>query len=109
MVEIVDHLVGRVLANLDETDLAKNTLVVFTSDNGGHPEIAGNGPLRGSKCKGFEWGLRVQGIGRWRGRVRAGAVSDVPFLATAIIQTTADANGTALPRDVRLDELNTLP
>jgi uncharacterized sulfatase len=109
MVETLDHLVGRVLVALDELDLAQNTLVVFTSDNGGHPEFSANGPLRGSKWNVYEAGLRVPWIVRWPGKVRAGATSDAPFIGTDLLPTLAAATGTALPRGVALDGRNVLP
>src|SRR5690606_35713020 len=65
MVETMDHLVGQVLTALDELGLSENTLVVFTSDNGGHPEFAANSPLRGSKWNLYEGGVRVPLIVRW--------------------------------------------
>jgi uncharacterized sulfatase len=109
MVETLDHLVGRLLAALDEAGLAQNTLVVFTSDNGGHPEFSANGPLRGSKWNLYEGGLRVPWIVRWPGRVRAGGTSDVPFIGTDLLPTLAAATGTQLPRGVTLDGRNVLP
>jgi arylsulfatase A len=108
MVETLDHLVGQVLAALDELDLAGNTLVVFTSDNGAHPEFAANGPLRGSKWNLYEAGVRVPWIVRWPGRVPAGAVSDTPFIGTDLLPTLAAATGAELPRGVPLDGRNVL-
>ncbi len=109
MVELLDHYVGRLLAALDELGLAENTLVVFTSDNGGHPEFAANGPRRGSKWNVYEGGLRVPWIVRWPGRVPAGATNDAPFIGTDLLPTLAAATGAALPRGVTLDGRNVLP
>jgi uncharacterized sulfatase len=109
MVEILDHLVGRVLAVLDESGLGRNTLVVFTSDNGGHPEFSANGPLRGSKWNVYEGGVRVPWIVRWPGHVRAGATDDAPFIGTDLMPTLAAATGAKLPRGVALDGRNVLP
>lgn len=103
MVEILDHLVGQVLTTLDELGLAKTTLVVFTSDNGGHPEFAANGPLRGSKWNLYEAGVRVPWIVRWPGQVPAGKTSDAPFIGTDLLPTLAAATGAALPKGVVLD------
>lgn len=103
MVETLDHLVGRVLLTLDELGLADNTLVVFTSDNGGHPAYAANGPLRGSKWNLYEAGLRVPWIVRWPGRVRAGAVSDAPFVGTDLLPTLCRAAGVPPRAGVPLD------
>lgn len=109
MVEILDHLVGRVLTTLDELGLAENTLVIFTSDNGGHPEFSTNGPLRGSKWNLYEGGVRVPWLVRWPGRVSAGATSDAPFIGTDLLPTLAAATGAALPPGVSLDGRNVLP
>lgn len=109
MVEILDHLVGRVLTTLDELGLAENTLVIFTSDNGGHPEFSTNAPLRGSKWNLYEGGVRVPWVVRWPGRVPAGATGDAPFIGTDLFPTLAAATGTPLPEDVPLDGRNVLP
>ncbi len=109
MVETLDHLVGRVFSALDELGLAENTLVIFTSDNGGHPEFSANGPLRGSKWNLYEGGLRVPWIVRWPGRIPAGATSAAPFIGTDLLPTVAAATGAPLPRGVELDGRNVLP
>jgi uncharacterized sulfatase len=109
MVEMLDHLVGQVLTTLDELGLASNTLVVFTSDNGGHPEFSANGPLRGSKWNLYEGGVRVPWIVRWPGRVPAGATNDAPFIGTDLLPTLAAATGSALPPGAPLDGRNVLP
>lgn len=109
MVETLDHHVGRLLAALDELGLAANTLVVFTSDNGGHPVYSANGPLRGSKWNLYEGGVRVPWIVRWPGRVAAGRVSEAPFIGTDLLPTLAAATGAKLPPDATLDGQNVLP
>ncbi len=91
MVETLDHLVGRLLAAMDQLGLSKNTLVVFTSDNGGHPEYAVNGPLRGSKWNLYEGGIRVPFIVRWPGRVSSGVVSELPIIGTDLYRTFCEA------------------
>jgi uncharacterized sulfatase len=109
MVETLDHLVGEILRALDELGLAENTLVVFTSDNGGHPVYAANGPLRGSKWNLYEGGVRVPWIVRWPGRVPAGVTSDAPFIGTDLLPTLAAATGASVPSMVTLDGRNVLP
>lgn len=103
MVETLDHLVGRVLTALDEQGLAENTLVIFTSDNGGHPEYSANGPARGSKWNVYEGGIRVPLIVRWPGRVRAASSSATPLIGADLLPTLAAISGAAsdatLPRD----------
>ncbi len=109
MVETLDHLIGQVLQALDDLGLTQNTLVVFTSDNGGNPQYSANGPLRGSKWNLYEGGLRVPWIVRWPGKVSAGVTSASPFIGTDLFPTLAAATGAELPPDVTLDGRNVLP
>jgi arylsulfatase A len=77
-VEEVDWSVGEVLKTLAELKIDENTLVFFSSDNGGASELGqhggSNGPLRGGKNTTFEGGLREPFIARWKGRIPAGRV-----------------------------------
>ena len=77
MIETMDTNVGRLLARLDELGIADNTLILFTSDNGGH-SVTSNRPLRG--CKGWLYGggVREPLIARWPGVTRPGSTCDVP-------------------------------
>ena len=58
-VDRVDHYIGQLMAALKETGLDENTIVIFSSDNGGHPQFANNRPLRGSKWNLYEGGIRI--------------------------------------------------
>ena len=100
MVTTLDHLVGELLAALKESGHAEETLVVFTSDNGGHPEFAGNAPLRGSKWNLYEGGIRVPFLMRWPGKIKADTVSDAPVTGTDLLPTFAEAAGAKLPVDL---------
>jgi len=95
MVDTLDHLVGRVLDELETLGLAGNTLVVFMSDNGGHPAYAGNGPLRGSKWNLYEGGIRVPLIMRWPGVVKAGSICDEPVTGCDLFPTFREIAVTA--------------
>jgi uncharacterized sulfatase len=82
MIARLDRDVGRLLDRLEARGIAKDTLVLFTSDNGPHQEggndperFDANGPLRGLKRALYEGGIRVPMIARWPGRVAAGATS----------------------------------
>lgn len=70
LIEHLDHGIGRVLKTLEETGLQANTLVIFTSDNGGQVSVqANNGPLRDGKGTMYEGGLRVPACAVWPGRI----------------------------------------
>ncbi|MCP5556170.1 MAG: sulfatase-like hydrolase/transferase [Verrucomicrobiaceae bacterium] len=75
MVERMDERIGEVLARLDKLGLVEKTLVVFTSDNGGHT-YSRNAPLQGYKSTLWEGGIRVPCIARWPGKIPAGVVSE---------------------------------
>ena len=80
MVETMDTNVGRLLNELDALGLTKNTIVVFTSDNGGIRSIAPQNPLRAGKGSYYEGGTRVPCIIRWPGIIEAGSLSDEPII-----------------------------
>lgn len=101
MVETLDHEVGRLLSALDASGKAGNTLVVFTSDNGGHPEVSANGPLRGSKWNLYQGGIRVPLIARWPGKISPASSCAEPVIAMDLTATLLDAAG--LPQDLALD------
>ena len=77
MVEAMDQQIGAVLRALDETGQADNTIVIFTSDNGGE-RLSNTWPFSGKKGELLEGGLRIPSVIRWPGRIRAGqAISQV--------------------------------
>ncbi len=78
MVEAMDQNVGRLLSTLDSLGIAENTMLVFTSDNGGIRAISSQEPLRAGKGSYYEGGIRVPMIIRWPGTVEAGSQSDIP-------------------------------
>lgn len=89
-IETLDAYVGQVLAALDQQGLRESTLVVFTSDNGGHPEYADNAPLRGSKWNLYEAGIRVPLLVRWPQHVVADSVCSAPVSGTDLFPTFCD-------------------
>ncbi len=93
MVTTLDHHVGEVLAALAAAGKSDSTLVVFTSDNGGHPNYAGNAPLRGSKWNLYEGGIRVPFIARWPGVIPAGTQNKTPIWSVDLFPTFAEITG----------------
>ncbi|MCA9071604.1 MAG: sulfatase, partial [Planctomycetaceae bacterium] len=96
MVESVDESIGRVMQTLDELQIADNTLVIFTSDNGGFARATKHDPLRGNKGAYYEGGIRVPWIIRWPGVAKMGHVSNVPIISTDIYPTCLAAAGLSL-------------
>lgn len=88
MMESLDHSYGRVLDKLDALGLSENTLVVFTSDNGGDFRTS-NVPLRGNKTQYLEGGIRVPAIARWPGRIKPGSTCGVPISGIDLFPTFA--------------------
>jgi len=99
----IDASVGAVLAALDRTGHADDTLVVFTSDNGpwlSYGNHAGSaGPLREGKGTVFEGGVRVPCVARLPGRIPAGRVCDTPLMTIDLLPTLAGLTGEPLVRD----------
>ncbi len=90
MIESVDESVGRILKTLDELDLARNTIVVLTSDNGGFYGATSNYPWRGNKGNFYEGGIRVPAIVKWPGVTVAGSVSDEMIISPDFYPTLLD-------------------
>jgi arylsulfatase A-like enzyme len=109
----VDESVGRLLREVDE----RNTLVIFTSDNGAHwlpEEIAGfrhraNGPLRGMKADIWEGGHRIPFLAKWPGRIHPGTTSDQIVCLTDILGTVAEISAAPLPDDAGEDSFSLMP
>ncbi len=112
VIEEIDWSVGQVLAALDRHQLAQNTLVIFTSDNGpwlNFGNHAGSvGPLREGKGTAFEGGVRVPAIMRWPGRIEAGSASPKMAATIDILPTLAAITGAPLPEST-IDGVNILP
>jgi len=93
MVQSLDANIGRVLQALDVHELSSNTIVVFTSDNGGE-RFSKIWPFTGMKGELLEGGLRIPAIARWPGHVVAGSVSDQVMITMDWMPTLLAAAGT---------------
>jgi len=101
----LDWSVGEVMAALERSGLAENTLVVFTSDNG--PWFEGSpGGLRGRKGQSYDGGFRVPLIAWWPGKIEAGRVSDVPVMNIDFLPTFAALAGVAPAPDRIIDGID---
>ena len=92
-VETMDHFVGKLLDAIDSAGIRENTMVIFTSDNGGMPEFAYNRPFRGSKWNLYEGGVKIPMIVRWPGVVKEGSTSNSPVIQTDFMPTFYEISG----------------
>lgn len=112
MVRNLDRNVGRVLRALKDRGLDDNTLVIFTSDNGGAnyvglPDL--NRPYRGWKATFFEGGIKTPFLLRWPAQLPAGAVYRSPVAHVDIFATAAGAAGARPPADRVMDGVDLVP
>lgn len=108
MLERADAGVGRILQTLAKLGLERNTLVIFTNDNGGE-WLSRNAPLFNRKGTLWEGGIRVPAIFRWPGRLPAGRVSDQPAIFMDLTASILAATNTPVPPEARLEGINLLP
>jgi len=99
-IEGVDRNVARIVAALDRLALTEETILIFTSDNGGTPRFTP--PLRGSKGELYEGGIRVPLAVSWPGRVKPGT-TDFPVATVDVYPTLLEICGASAPADQPLD------
>jgi uncharacterized sulfatase len=115
LLEELDACVGRVLDALDRLGLSQNTIVIFTSDNGGLERESGgwpgttNDPLRNEKGSLYEGGIRVPTMVRGPGVVRPGSVTNRPAISTDFYPTVLEAAGLKRLLEPALDGTSLLP
>lgn len=109
MVASVDASVGRVLRTLKELHLEQNTLVIFTSDNGGFYNATSNAPLRANKGAYYEGGIRVPLIIKWPAATPAGSVVSTPVTSTDLYPTCLAAAGLPARPHQHQDGVNLQP
>lgn len=110
MVDEMDQAVGQILAVLDEEEIAEETIVFFSSDNGGTEIYGGvNTPLRGFKGQTFEGGIRVGAAIRWPDGLEGGRTIDSMVTVMDVMPTLAAAAGVRIPSSVPRDGLDMWP
>ena len=101
LVEHMDAGIGRILDTLAETDQLSNTLVIYTSDNGGDMKVgAHNGPLRGQKGEMYEGGIRVPTCAMWPGHIPEGYVTDQVALLMDLYPTVCEVAGAPIAHEI---------
>ena len=108
MIEELDRQIGRVLQVLDANGLTENTIVIFTSDNGGE-RFADTWPFTGKKTELLEGGLRVPAVMAWPGHIPAGRTTDQVAISMDWLPTLLAAAGTEPDAACPTDGLNLLP
>lgn len=103
MIKSMDESIGRVLKTLNEQKQDQNTIVIFTSDNGGYGPATTMQPLRGSKGMLYEGGIRVPLLVKWPGITKAGSSSDEPVINVDFYPTLLEMTGTPRPEGYKLD------
>lgn len=108
LIERVDENVGRILEKLDELGRSENTLVIFTSDNGGVSKFW-KGGMNGNKASAYEGGVRAPFFTRWKGTVPTGGIVEAQVSHVDILPTFCELAGIPLPKDVVIDGKSLVP
>lgn len=108
VMESVDRGVGEILQTLRKLGLEKNTIVIFTNDNGGIG-LSNNSPLFHRKFSAWEGGIRVPALIRWPGKIPAGSVSGQAGITMDLTASILAATGTTVPSEAKLDGMNLFP
>jgi arylsulfatase A-like enzyme len=109
MVEAMDENVGRIITTLDSLKLSENTLLIFSSDNGGVARISSQQPLRYGKGSYYEGGIRVPLIVSWPGKIKPNSKSDVPVSNIDFYPTLIEAARINEPVSEILDGKSLMP
>ena len=111
MVAAMDEAVGQIVAAIDQKGMRRDTLFLFSSDNGGPApgRVTSNGPLRGRKGTLYEGGVRVPAFATWEGRIKAGSVVNAPLHAVDWYPTLLKLAGVSLDQKLPLDGRDAWP
>ena len=103
MIEALDKNIGRLVATLEEQGIREKTLIMFTSDNGGHMKYSRQEPLRAGKGSYYEGGIRVPFFATWPGVIKAGSRSEVPVTGLDFYPSVCELAGVKLPANKIMD------
>ena len=108
MMKSLDDGVGALMKTLDDEKLSKNTIVIFTNDNGGE-RYSDNGVFKNAKATLWEGGIRVPAFVKWPGKITAGTLSNQPIITMDWTATILAAGKTKADPQFPLDGINLLP
>lgn len=108
MLESIDDGVGLIMKKLVEKGIKDNTIVIFTSDNGGERQVTRNAPLRGGKSQLYEGGIRIPLVVHWPGRIPAAKISQQPTVNVDFYPTLLAAAQIEPPKAQILDGVSCL-
>jgi arylsulfatase A-like enzyme len=108
-VEALDVSLGRIMTELKRLGLEENTLLIYTSDNGGLMSQTTNAPLRAGKGSYYEGGIRVPFVARWPNMIPAGSSTDEATIGVDFMPTFAEISGAARPANQPVDGTSMLP
>ena len=109
LVDSVDENVGRLLQSLKNLDLSDNTIILFTSDNGGVNRLTSSAPLRAGKGSYYEGGIRVPLIIKWLGKITPGTTCETPVNGIDFYPTFLEMTRTPKPEGHDLDGVSLMP
>jgi len=109
MLKAIDKGIGEIVETLKELGLYENTIIVFTSDNGGELRVTRNGPMRGGKSFTYEGGLRVPQIISYPETIMSNIISEIPTIHMDFYPTFAELIDYRIPKDHKLDGISLLP
>ena len=108
MMKSLDDAVGSIMKTLDDEQLSKQTIVIFTNDNGGE-RYSDNGDLAKAKGTLWEGGIRVPAFVRWPGNIKPGKVTKQVAITMDWTQTILSAGGAKAHKNFSLDGINLMP
>ena len=112
MIEALDRSIGKILSALEKNGLTENTLIIFTSDNGGAGYIGLdniNKPYRGWKLTHFEGGMHIPFFAKWPAKIKKGMKYDKRIHHTDIFSTILGAANIEPPKEITIDGVNLIP
>ena len=109
MIQSVDESVGTILDTLEQEGILNDTIIIFTSDNGGLLRATSNAPLRSGKGFPYEGGIRVPLLIKWPGVTPPGSVDETPVISTDFLPTICDILEISLPENQTVDGVSLVP